>query len=339
MLRSGCRCRCALPRCSRQRPPSNRSVRFSEKPPSGGFFHGLQSGAAQAASLRRQPAAAAGPVGYVDVGFAAAQRCRQRLARQLGPVVLLAQVRRQHLAQAAVAGPPARSLPPRHSTDGPSRRPRALEKGRIGRSRQHVAVVVALQQQGVAARQHASTWRRGMAQVGQHAQAWRRRRCSVSCSGSRASCGTVKGCMQRSPTSMSRPSQRELQQAFEVRPADGSRRCPRSSRPGCARAAPAARAQPMWSPCSWVMKIASMLLGQQPGRAQARVELAQPKPQSTSRWVTAAAAARLDHRGVAGAAAAQAFEAQHRDRLLQVVGDHLHDALRIGRGFRVRRWR
>jgi hypothetical protein len=130
-----------------------------------------------------------------------------------------------------------------------------------------------------------------------------------SCSGSRASCGTVKGCTLMSPTANSASVARQVQQAVEIAAGRGEPRA--FAHPdGNAVARASEWAQPMWSPCSWVTKTASMSLGQQPGLREPLVELLDAQPQSTSRrgcgrrWS-------LRPRGIARAAAAEASEAEH----------------------------
>lgn len=75
----------------------------TKKPPSGGFFHGLRGRClvtrpAGAGSVHHQPVAGTGRSGDFDVVGAGTQRLCNGLLRQLGQVVLLAQVGGHHVA-------------------------------------------------------------------------------------------------------------------------------------------------------------------------------------------------------------------------------------------------
>jgi hypothetical protein len=95
-----------------------------------------------------------------------------------------------------------------------------LERRVVGRLREHLRVVVAFEQQGLAPGQMVQHMGGGVAQIGQDAQ------CAApsvqrSCSGSRASCGTVNGISARSPSSIA-PVARQLQQPLQILAADAA---------------------------------------------------------------------------------------------------------------------
>ena len=119
-----------------------------------------------------EPGAAGRAVGHVDLQ-AVAQRVRQRRAHEVGPVVLLAQVRGHHLPQAARAGSPRAMAAAASLARWPQSPPtRLLQERRIAdRCRASSRVVVAFEQQRRAAGQVVQHVRRGVAQVGEHAQA------------------------------------------------------------------------------------------------------------------------------------------------------------------------
>ena len=195
---------------------------------------------AQVGAQAVEPAAAAGAVGHVDLGFAAAHAPLPGPARaSSGRLFCSLRCAATTCLQAAAAGMPARSPPPRRWPDGPRRRRRGAS-GRADRSKPRASA-----RRGCTP---AAGWRSPPALAARGA--WRgpgrsarpgarRRRVQVSCSGSRASCGTVKGRTCSAPISIVDAVAGDAQQAFEVGLADGARRCLGSSRPGCARAAPA----------------------------------------------------------------------------------------------------
>src|SRR6266852_5819737 len=86
-----------------------------------------------------------------DPALLASQRARQRRARQLRPVVLLRQVRADHVLQARAierAEEPL-GLPVVQMAERP--RDALLQPLRVGAAPQHLDIVVALEHQGVAA--------------------------------------------------------------------------------------------------------------------------------------------------------------------------------------------
>ena len=103
----------------------------------------------------------------------------------------------------------------------------------------------------------------------------------------------------------------DAQQAVEIGLADARPRCPWLIHTGMRWRRANWRAQPMWSLCSWVMKMASMSLVGQAGLAPAVPTAAGCPGRSRPAVRKAGEPAGLDQRGIAGAAAAQALESQH----------------------------
>ncbi len=197
-----------------------------------------------------------------------------------------------------------------------------LERSRIGRRGEQVGVVVALQQQRVAAAAGARRCARSSSRHRSARRAARHRRRTPAAAARRH---RAAPCRASGAGRRLRSRRHRARSAAAGRPAAGStgRRRRRPGRVGrwiarqvprlihsairCRRAS--ATAQPTWSPCSCVMKIASICSTAVPARASRCASSRCEKPQSIRTRRGAPAARGLDQAGVAGAAAAQAAEA------------------------------
>src|SRR5438093_11557697 len=94
------------------------------------------------------------------------------------------------------------------------------------------------------------------------------------------------------------------------------------------------RAQPMWSPCSWVTKIASSWSAIMPAAPRRLSSSRMPRPQSISRCATWAPLRAWTTVAFPELPLPRLLNRITEGPLLQVLGDHLHDALRVDRRLR-----
>lgn len=109
----------------------------------------------------------------------------------------------------------------------------------------------------------------------------------VNCKGSLASCGTVNGMSCKSARSILWPSRAVLRRPFHSQ-GPMAIWVPWLIHTGILKRRAKVDAQPMWSPCSWVMNTASMSDGCTPASASRRSRCFKPKPQSTNTRVVLA---------------------------------------------------
>ena len=102
-----------------------------------------------------------------------------------------------------------------------------------------------------------------------------------SCSGSAASWATVKGWTSMSPIAIGSASRAKRSVAGAPKP-PVARQVPRLIHSGSRSRSASARAQPMWSPCSWVTNTASRSEAARPARASRVSSSLSEKPASTS---------------------------------------------------------
>jgi hypothetical protein len=179
----------------------------------------------------------------------------------------------------------ARTAQPHRWPDAPTCRPPAFQETAGTAACQQVGVVVALQQQAMAAGQAHPAHKRGCGPDRSRCPSVQVTIGAGQLQGSRASCGTVKGFSCNSPKSMASPSRatcsRPSKSGVPMR-RDG---CPGSSRPACAHAGPGPGAQPIWSAVLVGDEDGVDVVGRQTRRGQPGFKARMPRPQSTSRRV------------------------------------------------------
>src|SRR5438270_457968 len=145
----------------------------------------------------------------------------------------------------------------------------------------------------------------------------------TNCTGSAASCGTVKGSTSMPPMGARSPERRKsVRTPSCILPAArNARSVPCVSTTSTLCAAAKSNTQPAWSSCSWVTRIASMSAGSRPRRARRRSVSVRLRPQSMSTRVRSACATRqLPPLPLASEA--------KRSNLLQLLVEQRKDALR-----------
>src|SRR5919197_2992681 len=146
---------------------------------------------------------------------------------------------------------------------------------------------------------------------------------STNCTGSAASCGTVKGSTSMPPMAARSPARtKSVRTPSCILPAArNARSVPCISTTSTLCAAAKSKAQPAWSSCSCVTRTASISAGSRPSRARRRSVSRRFKPQSISTRVRSACATRqLPPLPLASEA--------KRSKLLQLLVQQRENALR-----------